>query len=89
MSKIIIFGAGVMGKRYASDPFIKNDIIAFVDNNKDLWNTVYYDKPVISPDKLEDLEYDYIIIAIKNQQIVSDIRKQLISAGINESKIYV
>ena len=87
MSKIIIFGAGVMGKRYASDPFIKNDIVAFVDNNKDLWDRVCYDKPVISLDKLEDLEYDYIIIAIKNQQIVSDIRKQLISAGINESKI--
>ena len=31
MAKIVVFGVGIRGKRYVSNPYIKSDVIAFVD----------------------------------------------------------
>ena len=87
MSKIVIFGAGFVGKRYVSDPYIKIDTIAILDNNSNLWGTYYEGTPVLSPDNIRNLEYDYVIIAINDEKIISDVKQQLLELYVPEKKI--
>ena len=87
MKKIVVFGAGIRGKCYISNPYIKSDIVAIVDNNKNLWGTYYEGIPVLSPDEIRNLEYDYVIIAINDEKIVSDVKQQLLELCVPKDKI--
>lgn len=84
-SKIIIFGAWKTGVTLYFELDGKQDVIAFADNNKQLWGKYIYDKKIISPDELADIQYDYIYIA--SSYGYCDIYVQLRSMGIEESKI--
>ena len=64
--KVIIFGAGGFGRKITEEILSRNDpyeIIAYSDNNPNLQNTVFFDKPVIHPSKIAMLDYEQIIIA--------------------------
>ena len=88
MKKIVVFGAGIRGKRYVSNPYIKSDVIAFVDNNENLWGTYYQGIPILSPSQLKDLQYDYIVISIIDTKIYNNIKNQLISSlSVPDNKI--
>ena len=60
--KVIIFGAWKTGITLYFELDGKQDVIAFSDNNKQLWGQYIYDKKIISPDELTDIQYDYIYI---------------------------
>ena len=61
MKKIVVFGAGIRGKCYISNPYIKSDIVAIVDNNKNLWGTYVYGLEVKNPETLKDLDENAVI----------------------------
>lgn len=54
MQKAIIFGAGDIGQRNLAKLKYVYDVVAFCDNNRDLWNQRICGIPVIPPDKLPD-----------------------------------
>lgn len=85
MKKIIIFGAGPTGKRMYD--FYKDicEIIAFTDNNESLQGTEYDSIPVIPPDRLERIDYDYIVIG--SVPGYDNIYEQLEDMGIDTRRI--
>ena len=87
--KIIIYGAGDIGKSYYIYYSRKQDIdvICWVDAmyeklNKD--NTLYIIK---SPDYISECVFDYLIIAVKHQSLANDIKRNLMCKGLHEEKI--
>lgn len=91
--RIIIWGTGRVEK--SIDPYILEsvEIVAFVDNNKNNWNTYvcrnenneYQKIRIESPDILKKVHYDYIIIA---STFFDEIEKQCIEEyGITADKI--
>lgn len=83
-SSVIIYGAGKVGKlihsQVANIPYC--NIVAWVD--KDVCNRIV--KPV---DSINNLEFDVIVIAIADMNIVSNVKEELLRRGIEESKILV
>lgn len=84
--KVIIFGAGnyYQKRKEQLRSFSNIEIIAFADNNEDLWDKRIDHIIVISPDSLKTQLYDIILImSIYSCQIF----KQLLSLGVDECKI--
>ena len=63
MKKIVIFGAGNIGKKAYTCLSEKYDIVAFADNNPRLWDSRLLDKFIISADRLAEYDLDAVVIA--------------------------
>lgn len=85
-SKIIIYGAGKLGKQLYNA--IKNmdcyEIVGIVDKNWGLYKG--QEIKVISPEEILSKEYDYIIFGITYLNIVEQAKNELINLGVSESK---
>lgn len=86
-SRIIIYGAGVVGKIYLKQieqtGYCK--VLAVADKRKEQvkdLNTI-----VILPDEIKEFKYDKILIAIENEKIVQEIIGELVDKECDESKI--
>lgn len=83
--RIILYGAGNIGKKYkeqlSSIDYCK--IVLWVDKNF----YKYDSNKVLSPDKIQTVEFDKIVIAVRHDMVKKEIKKNLLSLGINESKI--
>lgn len=86
--EIIIFGAGLDGKR-ANRVLKKMGYIikAFCDNNRNLWNTKIDEVPVISLDELV-LQYPNQKIIITSKNYVDKIYEELLCSGIKREFLY-
>lgn len=88
-SKVIIYGAGVIGQMIYK--YVANDnklyVIKWIDMNYEYYRTIGYD--VNNPEILEELdeEYDYILIASISEYTYISIRARLIELGIIDEKI--
>lgn len=87
--KIILFGAGTNAISFLQkNPICKKvDIIKIIDNNKSKWGKKIneFDYIIESPDKISQLEFDYIVVTPKESEII---KKQLIEDyKIPEEKI--
>lgn len=86
-AKIALYGAGNLGKQY----FAQNQKYQFAEIV--LWADQNYDRPemqkdqIVSPEELCHAEFAYVLIAVKNIETASEIRKDLIKKGIAEEKI--
>lgn len=77
-SKIIIFGAGLVGKSYYRQLMVNQycKIELMVDNN---YNKNFDGRyPVISPEFIKDSVYDYILVAVLNEEQSKKIYNQLL-----------
>jgi GT2 family glycosyltransferase/glycosyltransferase involved in cell wall biosynthesis len=83
--KVILFGTG-NGAEIVLDMLNTNnvEVIAFVDNNSEKIGTFFDKKPIISPQNIRELEYDYIIIA---SQFYKEISNDLCVLKIENDKI--
>ena len=85
--KIVLFGAANAMLQAASES-LRNDtceIVAFCDNNEHKQGIIWNELPILSIDKLNEVEYDFIVVgAWFSYQYI---RQNLIDAGISESKI--
>lgn len=82
--QVIIFGAGVRGKRVFSSlsrSVEKVKIIAFCDNDENKWDTLLMKTEVISPEKLYKMINQEILIIICSKY-ERTIKEQLLSHGI-------
>lgn len=84
--KIIIFGASVTAYKILN--FLDTnttDIICFIDNLKSSNNEMFENKNVLLPEKVEDLIYDYIIIASSSKYRM--MTEQLLNLSVNKNNI--
>lgn len=82
--RIIIFGTGAFFIN-RQDVLNKEEIIAFIDNDKNKWNKKIYNIPIVSPCHIRELSYDKIIVMSRQKE---EIKSQLmIDFGIDESSI--
>ncbi|MDQ8186434.1 hypothetical protein [Pelagicoccus sp. SDUM812002] len=86
MRKIIIFGAGLGGRR-ANQCLRRGDkVIAFADNNPNRQGEMFLGKKIMSPVSLAEGNFDGILIA---SQYAPQIFQQLVELGIDQKKIEV
>lgn len=85
-AKIVLYGAGQWGNIYYQWIHKNNHgkIVGWVDNS---WPKLKNKNIIMPIDSLLKIEYDYILIAIKNKLIQGEIFQNLISWGIDEKKI--
>lgn len=88
MKNIIIFCANGLGELVLNsldDEKVK--VIAFSDNDEAKWGKAWEKIPIISPDTISKMEYDYIIIAYASY--AKEISNQLLNLGVSKEKIIV
>ncbi|MCI8324866.1 MAG: glycosyltransferase [Lachnospiraceae bacterium] len=88
-SKIILYGAGYLGKIYYNQLEVSGycDVVAWVD--KAFCDEKYKQLGVLSLEVASKLEHDFVVIAIKDRKIISQVKKSLIKIGIQKEKIVV
>lgn len=87
--RIVIYCASGYGERVAlSLDEEKYEIVAFSDSNPEVWNKCLYGQEVIPPNRLSEMDFDFIVISLS---IYADqIRKDLIERyDIDARKIIV
>ena len=86
--KAIVFGVGnyYREQKEKLDSFDDIEIVAFADNNSLLWDKKIDGITVISPNKIQILEYDKVIIM---SIYVCAIYEQLLSMGIVDERIII
>lgn len=82
--KILLFGASEAGKKSLNNLSSKVDVIGFLDNDIKKWNNKLNHKIVYSPDDLNKLDYDFIVIT---SMYVAQIYEQLSNLKIDPEKI--
>lgn len=81
---VILYGAGIRGKKVKSLLEQRGIVpVAWVDSfpKKDS------DDEVKGPEYIEKINYDYIIIAVANEETVYEIKRKLLDMGVLQSKI--
>ena len=87
-SRLAIYGAGAVG-RELMDYLCKegrHSIVAWVDAGYELMHSMQ-EWPIMSPGKLRDICFDYIVIAVSKREYISEITDYLYSMGIPNWKI--
>ncbi|SEW09179.1 glycosyltransferase family 2 protein [[Clostridium] fimetarium] len=83
---IVIYGAGNLG-RVAYKNYSKYcNIVGWVDQNYKFIPNIYCET-ILSADKILDMDYDYIFIAVENDVIRKEIQDELNRRKINNKKI--
>lgn len=85
--KIVIYGAGRVGKDYYKRFRIYSqlEIVAWVDKNSSEIDVDYYE---IGPVRhIEEIDYDYIVIAVSKEELANEIRTELIRYGCDTEKL--
>ena len=82
-NKIAIFGTGLFYEKRKNN-LNKNEIIVFFDNDKNKQGKLLDGKKIISPSKITENSFDYIVIM---SVYFNEIYNQLISLKINPQKI--
>ena len=86
--RVVLYGAGNVGRSYYKQLRWADGvrIVAWVD--KGLKGQRIYGQIIEAPEFLESLEYDHIIIAVKNQDIAEKIKGQLLSYASEEKILW-
>lgn len=85
---VIVYGAGRVGEDYIRQ--IKKEQLC----TNFIWVDKEYDKKTpflgyhpVSPEIIKNIEYDYVIIAVNNKNIIQNITDELINMGVVRDKI--
>ena len=62
MKNIVIFGTGAAGRAIYRATATNNNIVAFIDNNRQKQGSKYMDIPIYSVDEILGLEFDFVYI---------------------------
>lgn len=85
--KVILYGAGDLGKEYFSQNELYNfcKIVMWADRN--FIELQRQGKVVSNPECIEFVEFDYLLIAVKSIELAQEIRNDFIKRGISKEKI--
>lgn len=86
-SNIVLYAAGGVGKAYYQQIKITGycNVLLWVD--KDYATYQKEGMPVYPPERIKNVPYDYILIAINNEKIAGSVKEYLIKMGEPEFKI--
>ena len=90
VSKYAIYGFGKVGKDFSWQLANSkhSELVAIIDKNYETINEPYLkDIKVGDLSILSDIEYDYVIISPRKEDIAKEIKAELISVGVEEGKI--
>ena len=85
--KIIVYGAGKVGCDYVRYITTKktSELVLWVDKK---WETIDSTEiPVVGVSQIYDVDYDYIVIAVKNKSLMLEIKNELLGMGVELHKI--
>lgn len=84
---VIIYGAGMVGKDYYAQisRYSRCNIIAWADTYPEKYNYPYIH--LYGMNDLQTLDFDILVIAIKEEETAKSIQEELMLKGIDESKI--
>jgi hypothetical protein len=85
--KVVIFGAGGIGRRLFEIITQSNnvEVVAFVDNDEAKHGSFFRNIPILSPDKLKDIEFDFLHYG--TQMGVNEIGSQISNLNVPYYKI--
>lgn len=84
--RLIVFGIGKAGRALLSYTLRgDNEIVAVVDNNKDVWGQTIETWTVSEPAIIDNISYDLILVAVMKDYY--SVREQLLSMGVPGKKI--
>ena len=87
-SRVVIYGAGRVGESIVKAVgVVKMDVVAVVDSNKEIRQCCGYD--VVGVEKLKNLTYDYVLVAVGYVETAYEIKKILVNSDVEEKKIAI
>lgn len=84
MANVIIFGAGDGGGQAYERLRGKANVVAFADNDPKKHGKTMFGVPVIRPEGISFLDYEYIVIG---STFIDEIKAQLVSLGVEEGAV--
>ena len=84
--KVVLFGAGIIGREVLSKLGKHIKVLAFTDNDTGKHGMFVSGIPVIEPAEITKLDYEHILITSTS---ISDISDQLQAMGIEEQEIVI
>lgn len=86
-ASIVIYGAGDFGETYYRQISRRSDvkIVGWVDPNFEKYEETTL--KICSPENIDSLNYDYILLAYKNKDKADSVKRKLVISGVDESKI--
>lgn len=85
--KVILYGAGNIGRRVYPKLGRKNHIAAWVDKQYGQLPAMFCEK-IVSPKEIPRVDYDYVVVALKDDGVVQEVREELTKQyGVPEEKI--
>lgn len=83
--KLVVYGAGLVGRNYISQLLAAKQCSVVAWTDKNFQNVCY---PLCIPrNRLEELEYDMILIAVKDSHVAVEIREELAALGVKTDKM--
>lgn len=85
--RIILYGAGWVGQDYHCQLHRRDDyqLVLWVDQKWQSFQKKGFG--IDSPDRIHEVEYDQIVLAVKDEPIAKNIKMELCAQGISEEKI--
>lgn len=86
-SRIVIYGAGVLGQDYLLQMQITHycDVVAMADKNYAEYPPMVV--PVISPEEIHKRSFDYIVVALRMAAAWNEVKRVLEKEGVKEEQI--
>ena len=86
--KIIIYGAGGVGYSYYLQlyQFSRCEVVAWVDKNFAKFN--YKEGKVEPIDRMDEIDFDLILIAVREESVAKEIKNSLAKSGIDREKLF-
>lgn len=88
MKKVVIWGCGILGKKaYWPAQEGGMQVLAYTDSNEELYGEWMYSVPIVSPEELCNLKYDYVMICVYDVGQIQAIKERLHKLGVYSDKI--
>lgn len=86
-ASIVIYGAGVLGQEYLQQLQITQycQVVAMIDRNAEKYQGAGI--KVYAPCRLHELEFDYIVVALRGQVALNEVLRILHHEGVNDEHI--
>lgn len=86
-SRILIYGAGILGREYLKQIQITKycQIVGFVDKNAA--GIAPLGVPVYKPEQVSELDFDQVVVALRNDHFLRDIKRMLYEQGVAEETV--
>lgn len=84
--KILIYGAGKVGKKIYLKVASQNTVVGWVDKNYDRIPPMFCEK-IRSPKEIINLKFEYAVVAVSNSEIRKEILMQIEKYNISKEKI--